>query len=377
MKKRVYLFLSLLGIATMTACGKTKEEAANPIPPVSQETESVELGTKEEKTEVPALLYFGNNSADGLMTEEVMIRELTAENIIQSLAKKNIVSLDTKVKGFQIIEKEDEVILDLNLSKEFKEYVGMMGTAGEYIIIAGLTNTFIDAFSGTSLVLNVEGMPLETGHNSYQEPLVKYPLTNKSIEMTYELTEEKIQDEIYQVSYPQFTKMEDTDFMKKWNTMIKEEAMGNYSEEGMTSYTVEYEIATLDVELVSIVFRGTCNYENAAYPFNFAKTINIDLKTGNSKRLSEYADIDAIVKRIQEGSGFTILSEGITAEDLANYMQNEYVEDFSILLFDYDYDNNNKSLIPTGYSYIKENKPVLVINVMHAMGDYVEVQIDK
>lgn len=363
-------------VVTVAGCGEQTPPAENQIPDLPQESSVPQTVTEEKISETTVLLYYGNKSADGLVTEEASLPELTAEALVKALAGKNIVSLDTKVRGFQRVEKEQEVILDLNLSKEFAEYVGMMGTAGEYIVMAGLTNTFLDAFGGTSLVLNVNGMPLETGHNIYDTPLVRYPMTNEDTEVTYQLTEEKIEEENFHITYPQFAGMENQALMERWNAVFREQAAGTYTRQGLKDLTVTYEVMTQDVDILSVVFRGSYLYENAAYPVAFAKTINIDLRTGESLRLSQFSDVDEIVSAIQSGTGCTVLTEGIAKEDFQAYMNNSYSDDFAILLFDYDYDSTNKNLIPTGYSYILENKPVLVVNVMHAMGDYVEIQLD-
>lgn len=195
--KHLWLVLAMGLTVILGACGKEAAPVEN-IPmtqiettieeTLSEET-TLEEGTVEETTMVdtteenketiPVVIYYGNDSADGLLTEEIAVGELTAETIIQELATKNIVSMDTKVNDFKTVESSKEVILHLDLSKEFAEYVGTMGTSGEYIVMGSLTNTFLDAFDGTSIVLSIDGNTLETGHSIYDTPLVEYPMSTR------------------------------------------------------------------------------------------------------------------------------------------------------------------------------------------------------
>ena len=50
---------------------------------------------------------------------------------------------------------------------------GMMstGTTGEMLYLGALVNTVLDHADAESVLLTVEGEPLETGHNIYDEPI--------------------------------------------------------------------------------------------------------------------------------------------------------------------------------------------------------------
>lgn len=133
-----------------------------------EETESIQ---KEIVTQ-NLTIYYSNQRADGLETEILSDKELTAEGLISALSRHNIVSIDTKVVAFEILKEQDKTILKLDLSKAFGEYLKTMGKSGEDVVIAALTNTFLDNYQAEGLWLTVEGQTLETANASYEKELI-------------------------------------------------------------------------------------------------------------------------------------------------------------------------------------------------------------
>lgn len=145
----------------------TKETESNATADASgADAGSLEGNTKEQNV----LIYYGNDNADGIIYKEVTVKGLSPENLIKELAKVNIVSMDTEVKNVYVDEK-DKKLLHLDMSKEFSEYLSMMGTAGEYIVLGGLVDTFLDAYDCEKVKVTVEGKTLETGHATYEGEL--------------------------------------------------------------------------------------------------------------------------------------------------------------------------------------------------------------
>ncbi len=89
------------------------------------------------------IIYYRNGRADGLQTELVAGKELTPEALMEALARHNIVSIDTKVQKFERLEEQEGVILKLELSKAFAEYLKTMGERSEEVVMAALVNTFL------------------------------------------------------------------------------------------------------------------------------------------------------------------------------------------------------------------------------------------
>ncbi len=396
-KRGMVAAILMVCITGVTACSGSIDTAAVELPTEGQksimtedsmqeEQEEGTLTTQEDEKAAEAeglqkvRIYYGNGTAAGLKSEEVTLSEVSPETILGLLGRHNIVSIDTKAQSFDDVDDNGKRILKLDLSKQFKDYIGMMGTDGEYIVMAGLVNTFLDIYDADALVLTVAGKNLETGHNIYDKPLKFFKINDDSKEindLSYQLSEEVITTENASIVYPQFINMKNEKLMAQWNENIREAATANYREEEVLEYSVKYEITTQNAGMVSVILRGDCNYKGAAHPYQFKSTFNFDLTTGKNKRLKEYADIEEIAKCLEGGYGYKILNEGIEKEDLTAYLTDGFIDDYAKLLQDYDYDFSNKNLIPTGFSYIKEDQTlVLVLEVNHAMGDYLEIEID-
>ena len=115
-------------------------------------------------------LYKGNSQATGFDTKTVTIKNLTAYSIIKELKAYGVVAKNVKANSLDF--KGKRLILDL--SKEFAKDVANSGTAGEYVKVGSVVNTFIDAFKVDTLTITVEGKAWETGHSVYDKPLSRY-----------------------------------------------------------------------------------------------------------------------------------------------------------------------------------------------------------
>jgi len=179
------------------------------------------------------------------------------------------------------------------------------------------------------------------------------------------------------VVFPQLIDMENTELQNTINENVKQMVMQEISEEGLTAYGLGYQVATQGTGILSVIFRGYCNYKGAAHPTNLIRTMNLDLTTGRNLRLKDYADMAQIVSGLETASGYEIISEGVDMADFSAFLNNGYVTDYAMTLLDYDVDWNNQELIPAGYSAIRNNHVVLFVEAEHAMGDYVELEFDQ
>lgn len=147
-----------------------------------QEPEAAENTDKSEDTadEQPepeevqgetVTIYYGKGGSSDLKEETVILQEKTADELISVLAKHNIVSLDTKVLSFEERVEEDRAVLYLNLSKGAGEYLRTMSKEAECIIIASITNTFVENYDAEAIYLMIEGGPLITSNREYTEAL--------------------------------------------------------------------------------------------------------------------------------------------------------------------------------------------------------------
>lgn len=193
MRKRRYLFAAAALCLILAGCGGTEGNAAaengntqdgnvqepdgsteyvsETKEPVS-ETELLPDGGSEtvEEGSVEITLYYGNANADGFDTEAVTLQELTPENIIAALAEKDVVPEDTEVLSFS----DGGEQLTLDLSAEFEQSVSNYGTAGEYVSVGGVVNTFLEAYDAESVTILVEGNTWSSGHADYETPLERF-----------------------------------------------------------------------------------------------------------------------------------------------------------------------------------------------------------
>ena len=118
-------------------------------------------------------VYYSDENCENLLSESVSIPELSPENIMAALLEKGAISQSVSVNSF-LMDKTGVIRLDLG--KEFGGMISAMGTSGEYMMMGALVNTFLDAYSASGLMLQVDGKTLETGHSIYDFTLEFFPL---------------------------------------------------------------------------------------------------------------------------------------------------------------------------------------------------------
>ena len=193
MRKRRYLFAAAALCLMLAGCGGTNgnapaengntqegnvqepngstEHVSETKEPASETELSLDGGSEMvEEGFVEITLYYGNANADGFDTEIVTLSELTPENIIAALAQKDVVPEETEVLSFS----DGGEQLTLDLSAEFEQFVSNYGTAGEYVSVGGVVNTFLEAYDAEHLTILVEGNAWSSGHADYEAPLGRF-----------------------------------------------------------------------------------------------------------------------------------------------------------------------------------------------------------
>ncbi|MCH5281353.1 MAG: GerMN domain-containing protein [Lachnospiraceae bacterium] len=382
MKKGYVPGIGLLLLLAVTGCTNTIEETKPlPMPVVEGETQEDEI--QEINQAVSVTIYYGNAQADGLEKKEVEISALTPENLVGQLSVMNVVSIDTKVNSFT----QEGTALKLDLSKGFVSYLNMMGTSGEYIVMGGIVNTFLDAYDAENILITVEGGVLETGHASYEAPLTFFETgsANESEEedsrakepVKYRLTDETYQKDGVTIYYPQFVDMSDSELEKEWNEMIRKIAIESIIAEDTEDIAyvdckVDYEIASCDTEFVSFVFRITGAEPEVRDTF----AISFDMVDRKVVRLSDWKDaLDETVGNLTNRGYYKILNKDIDREEFDEIMKpvspsaDEYREEF----MQYDYDSTDLTRRPYGTSYIKDGNLVIIMDMKTAAGNTVEI----
>ncbi len=131
------------------------------------ESEPDEPAQAEESTVVSFSLYNSNDDATALVSETVEVDALTAENVLAALVEHGVLPGDIRILSLEVAEDNGRNVLNIDFSQEFGSYVASMGTAGEYVILGSVTNTFLNAYGCEKVKITVEGGVLSTGHNEY------------------------------------------------------------------------------------------------------------------------------------------------------------------------------------------------------------------
>ena len=183
--------------------------------------------------------------------------------------------------------------------------------------------------------------------------------------------------------YPQITGLYDEAMQNFYNGFIKKTCTMYLGDPGIDTFNGTYDVKYKTKDTLSIVFREYCLFSGAAHGYANASAITIDLATGNTIIPSESVDMDKAADAITNDTWtLTRASDGVTKKDIIDYF-NQYDEDTirSILSFDdmIQVKNSGGNYTSTGKtgcnSYLDANgEPVLILEVNHALGDYVEVQ---
>lgn len=194
----------------------------------------------------------------------------------------------------------------------------------------------------------------------------------------YDVIDECYENEAVVIQYPQITGMEDVSLQNKINENIKKFIlMLDKPVEEYSSYEFIFEVGTKGTGIFSVLFYGYENTKTAAYPKLVVKTLNIDMTNGENLRLKDYADYESIISCLETDSGYNVVSGNMTNEEFSLFINNGYMTDYAMTMLDYDFDFSNEYMIPTGYSYIQDNRVHILVEVEHAAGDYTEVCFDK
>ena len=150
--------ISILLICTiLTGCAKNTPETG-----ISTET--------IQQTEAPVLhytLYIPNNNADGWITEDITVSEITPEDILSQLQRRGIIDTDAIIQEFHI----ENNVLNMDFNDVFAQQLCSTGTAGEMMIVGSIVNTFLNAYQAEKIYFTVNGGVLESGHVIYDFPL--------------------------------------------------------------------------------------------------------------------------------------------------------------------------------------------------------------
>ncbi len=206
------------------------------------------------------------------------------------------------------------------------------------------------------------------------------PLLQEEVEYKV-VTVEYVKTENHDIDYPEISGWKNEDMQTKWNGYFVETAtsmLDDVSENDGISYKVDSIYTSSDI--LSIVMKGYMYYEGSAHPYSFISTCNIDMKTGEKAMLRDYADLDKIADTLLNTTDYTVLTEGVTLEDILRYNYMEIEPTQELLARNLSHFDGEQDIYEAdecyGTSYIDGEAVYLVFEVPHALGDFVVVRID-
>ena len=139
-----------------------KEDTAEKAEDTTKETES------EKSQEEQLTLYLSNENADGWNVTKNQIEQVTPDIIIGQLVGAGAIPDSVTVVSFGEDQGENGLILKLDLSSNFAEGLLNMGTAGEYLTMGAVVNSFLDTYQADGIEITAGGNVIETGHTSFE-----------------------------------------------------------------------------------------------------------------------------------------------------------------------------------------------------------------
>lgn len=192
MKRKVFMAVLLGLVLCLSACGKeeapsqpkesveNKEEEKDAPDEQKKETEMIESAELDANDEaevqepVSITVYYSNDDATAFNTSEAELSVLSPEEIVKALTEKGVLTADIQVRSVKDTEADGAKAIEVDFNDAFASYVSNMGTTGEYYIIGGVCNTFLEAYDCSKIKITVEGGTFTTGHAEYPGYMSKF-----------------------------------------------------------------------------------------------------------------------------------------------------------------------------------------------------------
>ena len=365
--------LTLTGCARKETGSELLTETKDAVVPVDGKVDPV----VEETPEGTAFhLYYGDENAENIVQKTVYVDKVTEDSVMEQLAQ--ALKLDSNIRLKKIsfgMHGGDKVVM-LDFNQAFADYMKKLSQSGDTVVMGSITNTFLDCYQSELLLVTVEGKVLDPGREAYEEYLEWYPY----VESSYKVVDAKLERDGVSITYPQIEGLGDARMQEKWNDIIRsteEWAMEGWLSGGESqddSYEVSYVVKTMTPDTLSILMNGNICEQGAAHPYSFKYTYNIDLNTGESIRLADHVDVDRLAENLFAGTGYYV--EESAADYFRERLEAIYGTPDSLArsLAGYDYAEDGSA--PYGYSYLENGKVWICMEVPHALGDYMEIELD-
>ena len=213
--------------------------------------------------------------------------------------------------------------------------------------------------------------------SSNETPVTSEVTAETVFEAEYFSLEGEVEEgENYTISYPIFTSQGFPEYQEDFNALLRQYAYNYWTlpKDG-SKYSVTYEITGYNANEISILYVLLAEGSNVVQKHS----LNLSLYTGSSLLTMEIMEDGAgwNASCIWDGDeSCTIISEGVSNQELSAYLQSEY-PDYDTFLRDFtnadntSYVSNDKLF----WTYLSDEGMVVLIPVSDEMGNYVEVKM--
>lgn len=112
-------------------------------------------------------LFLPDANAEHLVPSVVMVPEIREATILDQLKWADVLKDEVQINRVAL----ENQAMSIDFNTAFAQQVSGMGTAGEYMIMGSVVNTFLRAYGAKQVTITVDGDVLETGHAIYDWPL--------------------------------------------------------------------------------------------------------------------------------------------------------------------------------------------------------------
>lgn len=185
-----------------------------------------------------------------------------------------------------------------------------------------------------------------------------------------------------QFTYPQITGLDSQAIQDFYNALFKADCNKAVTLENLETFSGTYEVTLQNAEQLSIVFRCSGSITGGIYPTAYAYAYTIDLKTGETVIPSRSIDIADMAEKFRSQKWFSISG----AEDIAKQINEYYTPLDADTVKELFWEqgvisvkkNASGEYVTQGTEYCrsyfnKDARPVIIVPVSHAMGDYAEI----
>lgn len=164
MKMIVISLISIFLVLCVTACGTVQ-----PAAPAESKAPSETTADEAAPTEAPKVnisIFVSDDSAEYFVKQEVAVEEINENTLFAVLISAGVIPEGTELLSFA----QNGRALALDLSESYASYIRTLGTAGEYMALGCLVNSYLENFDADTVSITINGAVLETGHNIYDTP---------------------------------------------------------------------------------------------------------------------------------------------------------------------------------------------------------------